>query len=81
MFYIVSNRFKVPKLRDVKNLNFIEDNLLMSDFNIHPLKQEGFKENIEPLYILDINEDISEYFVGQQTWMAVDQGEVENIDV
>ena len=68
-------------VHDVKHLNFIDDHLLLTDFDISPMKFKGFEENIDPLYILDIDEDITKYFEGRENWMALDQGEVENIDV
>ena len=66
---------------EIRNLDFISDHLLISDFDIEPLKYEVIKEDVEPLYILDVEEDVTVYFLGRETRMAVDQGEVENIDV
>lgn len=66
---------------DIKILNFIDDHLLMTDFKVSPLMYEELKEDVEPLYIIDIQEDITQYIKPKEVRMAVDQGEVEDLDI
>ena len=66
---------------DVRHMDFIDDHLLMTDFSIYPLEYEVIKEDVEPLYIIDIDEDITSLLSQGDVRMAVDQGQVENIDV